>query len=278
MNKNHLHKGCFHPRNDWRYTGRTPAHRARHGFRLVYKMSKPLPLLESVTADSLPDALGTVTRRTLPATIAQTLRRLIIEGELAPGTRLNERELCDRLDVSRTPLREAFRMLCADGLVEMRPNRGASVIALSEQDVRESFEIMEGLEALSGELACRRITPAQLAELKALTYEMQACHARHDLSGYYQLNSRIHDQINAAAHNRQLTELYQNVNLRLQNLRYRSNLKRDKWDVAMQEHLGMVQALDARDATGMRRIMRAHMVRKREAALESFRPHTADTP
>src|SRR5690606_10217822 len=75
-----------------------------------------------------------VDRRTLPATIAARLRDMIIEGELAAGTRLNERELCDRLQVSRTPLREAFRLLSAEGLVRIQPNRGAHVVALSEKD------------------------------------------------------------------------------------------------------------------------------------------------
>lgn len=215
-------------------------------------------------------SLGIVTRRTLPSTIVDALRSLIVEGELAAGTRLNERTLCEQLQVSRTPLREAFRILAADGLIEMRPNRGASVIALSETDIRESFEILEGLEALSGELACKRITDAQIAEIKALTYEMQACHARRDLSRYYQLNSTIHDLINEASHNRQLTKLYRNVNLRLQNLRYRSNLRQEKWNQAMDEHIAMAQALEARDVIGMVAIMRDHIKRKCEAALESF--------
>src|SRR3546814_18044557 len=77
---------------------------------------------------------------------------MIIEGELAAGTRLNERALCDRLQVSRTPLREAFRLLSADGLVRMQPNRGAHVVALSEKDIRESFAVMGALEAQSGRL------------------------------------------------------------------------------------------------------------------------------
>lgn len=228
-----------------------------------------LPEPEETREDVL-YSLDAVSRSTLPTAIADTLRRLIVEGELAPGTRLNERTLCDQLNVSRTPLREAFHILSAEGLVEMRPNRGASVIELSASDIRESFEIIEGLEALSGKLACERITPAQIAELKALTYEMQACHARHDLPGYYQLNSRIHDLINESAHNRQLTELYRTVNQRLQSLRYKSNLKREKWDVAMHEHLEMMDAVEQRDARRMMDLMYVHMQRKRESALEGL--------
>ena len=92
---------------------------------------------------------------TLPFALAERLREMIIEGELAPGARLNERALCERLGVSRTPLREAFRVLAAEGLVDLQPNRGAQVVALSDDDIRDSFEVMGALEALSGELACR---------------------------------------------------------------------------------------------------------------------------
>lgn len=214
-----------------------------------------------------------VDRRTLPATIADRLREMIIEGELAAGARLNERELCDRLQVSRTPLREAFRLLSADGLVRIQPNRGAHVVALSEKDIRESFEVMGALEALSGELACQHITDQEIAEIRALTFEMQACHARQNLSSYYHVNRAIHDRINAVGQNHLLSQVYQNINLRLQNLRFRSNLNHEKWDRAMREHLEMVDALASRDGPRLARIMRDHLRRKGEAVLESLRLH-----
>ncbi|CAM3948454.1 GntR family transcriptional regulator [Bordetella muralis] len=217
-----------------------------------------------------------VDRRTLPATIADRLREMIIEGELAAGARLNERELCDRLQVSRTPLREAFRLLSAEGLVRIQPNRGAHVVALSEKDIRESFEVMGALEALSGELACQHITEQEIAEIRALTFEMQACHARQNLSSYYHVNRAIHDRINAAGQNHLLSQVYQNINLRLQNLRFRSNLNHEKWDRAMREHLEMVDALASRDGPRLAQIMRDHLRRKGEAVLESLRLH-ADT-
>ena len=115
---------------------------------------------------------------TLAESLADRLREMIIEGELPPGMRLNERALCDRLGASRTPLREAFRLLAAEHLVELQPNRGAQVVTLSDDDIRESFEVMGALEALAGELACRRVAPEEVAEVKALTFEMLACHAR----------------------------------------------------------------------------------------------------
>ena len=213
---------------------------------------------------------------TLPATIADQLRELIIEGAFAPGSRLNERKLCDRLGVSRTPLREAFRLLESDGLVELHPNRGAHVVALSENDIRESFELMGALEALSGELACARITADEIMQIKAFTFQMLACHARRDLLAYYHLNRIIHDRINRAARNAQLAQTYATLNLRIQNLRFRSNFDDDKWNKAAQEHAEMVVALEARDGARLASILRNHLRQKGEAVLDAMRgarPH-----
>lgn len=207
---------------------------------------------------------------TLPSAVAARLRELIIEGDLAAGARLNERALCDRLGVSRTPLREAFRLLAADGLVQIQPNRGAQVMALSEQDIQESFEVMAGLEALSGQLACQHIADHEIAEIKALTFEMQACHAREDLPTYYRINREIHDRINLAAHNQLLTQIYATLNLRMQNLRFRSNLNHDKWDKAMREHVDMTEALASHDGAALGAIMRIHLQRKGETVLEAL--------
>lgn len=212
-----------------------------------------------------------VDRRTLPSAAADRLRELIIEGELPAGTRLNERALCERLGVSRTPLREALRSLSAEGLVQIQPNRGAQVVALSEEDIRESFEVMSGLEALSGELACRHITDEEVAEIKALTFEMLACHARKDLPAYYRLNRMIHQRINQAAHNRLLSQVYATLNLRIQNLRFRSNFNQDKWEKAAQEHVAMVEALTERDAARLATILRTHLKHKGEAVLEGLK-------
>ncbi len=215
---------------------------------------------------------------TLPAAIGEQLREMIIEGVLAPGARLNERLLGDRLGVSRTPLREAFRLLASDGLVEIQPNRGAQVVSLSEDGVRESFELMGALEALSGELASARITHEELMELKALTFQMLACHARRDLPAYYQLNRQIHDRINAAARNATLTQTYRTHNLRIQNLRFRSNFDDDKWNRAAREHAQMIEALEARDGPAIAAILRHHLQQKGDAVLEAMRRERSTSP
>jgi DNA-binding GntR family transcriptional regulator len=217
----------------------------------------------------------TIPRAALHEQVAYRLRELLVEGSIAPGAKLNERELSERLNVSRTPLREAIKMLAAEGLVELLPNRGAVAISLSEQDVRDTFEVMAGLEGMSGELAAQRITEAELAEIKALHYEMLAAHTRRDLSAYYRLNSQIHKAINSAANNPVLQTTYTQVNARLQALRFRSNQDEAKWKRAVKEHEQMLQALTARDGAALRTILVQHLNNKRDVVIEQIRAQTA---
>ncbi len=212
-----------------------------------------------------------IPRQVLHQEVATRLRQRIVEGLIAPGAKLNERELSESLKVSRTPLREAIKMLAAEGLVELLPNRGAVALQLSEQDVADTFEVIAGLEGQSGELAAQRINDAELAELKALHYEMLAAHTRRDLSTYYRINAQIHALINQAARNAVLTQTWRTVNARLQSLRFRSNLNPDKWQRAVDEHERMIEMLAAHDAAGMRALMVTHLQNKRDAVLELMR-------
>jgi DNA-binding GntR family transcriptional regulator len=205
------------------------------------------------------------------------LRQMLVEGQIAPGAKLNERELCEQLKVSRTPLREAIKTLAAEGLVELVLNRGAVAVQLTEADVHNTFEVMAGLEAASGQLAAKRITDAELAEIKAMHYEMLAAYTRRDLSAYYPLNAAIHRAINAAARNPVLTSTYNQVNARLQALRFRSNQDGEKWSRAVKEHEAMIQALEARDAVALAAVLTAHLNNKRDVVLEQLRSMEVQT-
>jgi DNA-binding GntR family transcriptional regulator len=215
----------------------------------------------------LPPSLPKVERQRLHDTVVDHLRGFIVEGLLAPGVKLNERLLCETLGISRTPLREALKVLAADGLIEISPNKGATVSLMSEAEIREMFELMSGLEAFSGELACERITAGEIAEIKALHYAMLACRAQNDLSGYYSRNQTIHDKINEAARNSALRQTYLSINRRLKALRFRSNFQTPKWDAAIRDHEQMIEALEARDGKRMSTILRAHLLAKRDAVL-----------
>lgn len=212
-----------------------------------------------------------IARSSLPEAAAERLRTLIIEGDLAPGARLNERELSERLGVSRTPLREAFRMLAADGLLVQLPNRGAQVVSLSPEDVRHAFEVMASLEGLAGELAAARVTDADLDDLKALQGDLEKAHRRRDLPGYYRVNRAIHDRLNLIAANPVLAQTYRTLNARLHALRFRSNLNGAKWDRAVAEHRSMLSALAARDGAGLRDLLVRHLHAKLQAVLETMK-------
>ena len=220
---------------------------------------------------SMASNVVSIPRAALHEQVAQRLRQMLVENRIAPGAKLNERELADVLHVSRTPLREAIKMLAAEGLVELLPNRGAIAVSLSEADVLNTFEVMAGLEALSGELAAQRITDEELAEIKAMQFEMKAAYTRRDLSNYYRINARIHGAINAAAKNPVLTATYNQVNARLQALRFRSNQDGAKWKRAMAEHEKMIVALERRDAAALRDLLAAHLRNKRDAVIEQLR-------
>jgi DNA-binding GntR family transcriptional regulator len=221
-----------------------------------------------------------IARPALHDQVLARLRTLLIEGRIAPGAKLNERVLAEQLAVSRTPLREAIKLLAQEGLVDLLPNRGAVAVQLTEADVRHSFELLGGLEAMAGELAAARVNDAELTEIRALHYEMKACFTRRDLSNYYRLNARIHDAIAAAAKNPVLLATYRRINARVQALRFRTNQNETKWKLAMKEHDKMIEALDARDPAALRDVLRAHLEHKRDTVLALLEagevyPHTA---
>ena len=199
--------------------------------------------------------------------VAQQLRDMLVEGAIVPGAKLNERELAATCDVSRTPLREAIRMLAAEGLVALLPNRGAVALELSVADAAHTFDVIAGLEALSGEWAASRITDAEINEIKATNLEMHAAFLRQDLPAYYRLNAHIHSAINQAARNPVLSATYKQVNARLQALRFKSNQDTDKWREALEQHDAMVAALEQRNGPQLSAILTRHLNAKRDVVL-----------
>ena len=124
---------------------------------------------------------------------------------------------------------------------------------------------------MSCRLACERATDTEIAEIRALTYEMMASHARHNLPTYFRTNRDIHERISLASHNSLLKQLYDAQNARIQNLRFRSNFDEDKWAKAAREHERMVEALEARDGRALGALLREHLRAKCEAVLDGKR-------
>jgi DNA-binding GntR family transcriptional regulator len=205
------------------------------------------------------------------------LRDFIVEGHLAPGERVPERQLCETFGVSRTPLRESLKVLAAEGLVELTPNRGARIREFTSEDIREFFEMMAGLESTAGRLACERITEEAIAEIEALHYQMYGHYMRRELPEYFRLNQLIHERIMTAAGNRALGATYRGLTARMRRLRYSANtIRRDRWGQAMREHEQIVDALRRRDGKALAEILHDHLMNKWRAATEALQDSDAD--
>jgi DNA-binding GntR family transcriptional regulator len=235
------------------------------------QMPKTAPLLDANSSTEP----GPAEARAKPAAslhgdLLTRLRDYIVEGALPEGGRIPERELCEMFGVSRTPLREALKVLAAEGLLELLPNRGARVRVLSEQDLTELFDVMGGLEALAGRLACERITDEAVAEVEKLHHEMYGCYLRRDLHGYFKCNQLIHQRIVAEAGNATLSATYVSFAGRIRRGRYAANLdrKRDRWGEAMREHEAILDALRRRAGQELSDILFLHLRNKRIAAAE----------
>ncbi len=198
------------------------------------------------------------------------LRDLIVEGELTPGVRVPERELCARIGVSRTPLREALKVLASEGLLELLPNRGAQVARLTAADIDEMFPVMGALEALAGELACLRVNDEEIAEIRALHYQMVLHRTRRDRPEYFRLNQRIHERILEIAGNATLARLYAGLAGRVRRARYLANMSETRWERAVEEHETILDALAERDGPRLARILKQHLANKCETVKESL--------
>lgn len=197
--------------------------------------------------------------RTIPAAIADQLRREILNGDLAPGTQIKERDNADRLGISRTPLREAVRILAKEGLVILRPLRSPIVAAPSLAEVRDEIAVMRMLELMSGELACQHATPAEIAHIRDLEQQVVALYDSADKVDVFGLDMAMHQAIVAASHNAALARTHREYLQRLWRIRFLSAQKRHDSNRTLGDHAGMVEALTRRDPVEIRRHIDNHM-------------------
>ena len=226
-------------------------------------MSEVLPTV-AAPAVSLADS------KLLHETVIDRLRDMIVQGELAPETKLNERVLAEQLGISRTPLREAFKYLASEGLVDLLPNRGAAVAPLKPEKVKEIFVVLGALEALAGELVCRNASDADIAEIRALHYQMVAHYARGELAQYFRCNQQIHMRIVECAGNATLAQVYRGLNAHAKRARYMANLSHERWDKAVKEHEEIIEALGKRDSARLQAMLRYHLANKLAMVMEAL--------
>ncbi|HZB91762.1 MAG TPA: GntR family transcriptional regulator [Stellaceae bacterium] len=216
-----------------------------------------------------PRALA-ISRTNLHAEVTSRLRALIIDGAIPPGARLNERLLCTELQVSRTPLREALKVLAAEGLAELLPNRGAIVTPVSIAEIDHVFEVLAPLEGVAGQLAAERINEAQLAEIRTAHVEMLVHHDRRNRAEYFRCNQAIHEAISRAAANPVLLATYGALNARVRRARYFANVSQERWDKAVAEHEQILEALERRDGERLRWILERHLRNKRDVVIAAI--------
>ena len=216
---------------------------------------------------AIPDSRA---RTLLPGEVAADLRKMIVENEFAMGARLPEKVLCEQFGISRTPLREAMRILAAEGLVVLTPNRGATVSEITTRDVDEMFPIMGMLEALAGEMACENVTEDQLAEVRALHFQMVLHYRRRELAEYFQLNQAIHEKILLIADNPTLVAMHSGLEIRIRRARYLANTTDARWEMAVKEHEEILEALEQRDGPRLALILKQHLRNKCDKVKEAL--------
>lgn len=193
---------------------------------------------------------------TLQAT--DRLREMILDGTLRPGTRISERHMHELLGLSRTPLREALKVLNAEGLVELAPNRGAMVTKLSLTELRAAFELLATLDGTGGEYACERASDETIAHIQALHQEMIVHYENRDLQRYFRLNKDIHLAIVDAADNPALSRVYRSECARVDRYRFSGNRNPDRWQRSIRQHEQILEALQSRQGSLLRETLIAH--------------------
>lgn len=226
--------------------------------------------------NGIPPLTIAIQRRPLHDEIVEKLREMIGEGELAPGARVPEKLLCMRCGVSRTPLREALKVLACEGLVDLHPNRGAAIATLEIDTLEEIFPVMGQLESLVGELACARITDDEIAEVRALHYQMVVFFRRGDRPEYFRINQQIHDLILTAARNKALAGVHRTLAGRIRHARYLANMTQGRWAKAVEEHEDILGALAGRDGPRLALLLKRHLANKFEAVREGLQARAAD--
>lgn len=209
-------------------------------------------------------------RRSLHHEIVEKLRNLVLSGEIEPRSRVNEADLCERFSISRTPLREAIKLLAAEGLLELLPNRGARVSALTRSEVEEIFQVVGALEALAGELACELITKEELTALEIANGKMVEAWKAKDYPGYFEHNRQIHEGIMAAARNGALEAIYRGLSGRVHRSRYSARKTDEQWASAIDDHNLMIILLRRRDGLALAHLLREHSRRTAVLVLAAY--------
>jgi len=172
--------------------------------------------------------------------------------------RLSEASLCAQFDVSRTPLREALKVLASEGYLVWRANRGISVAQVRLDEVQAAFEMLSGMERMIGELVCARVTPADIRDVEAMHADLVRLHAQSLRQPYFRLNQDIHARLAHLTRNPVLEDVYSSLQRRVYRARALSNTERLRWDESVREHERIMVALRRLDGATLADELVAH--------------------
>lgn len=204
--------------------------------------------------------------------VFNTLRDAILTGKLVPGERLMENQLAEKLGVSRTPVREALRMLELENLVELVPRKGAQVLDMSEKDITNILEVRSALEGLATSLACKKMTKEDLQQLKNMEVDFEKAVADNDVDHFVDIDEDFHDLIFAATENDKLINIFRN--LRIQLYRYRmAQAKNNETSMStiVAHHRSIIRAIENHDAEEGASIAQGHIKYQTESILRFVR-------
>ena len=207
--------------------------------------------------------------------VAAKLRERIFAGELAPGSFVDEPALCAELAISRTPLREALKVLTAEGLLRHEPRRGCFVSQITERDLDEIFPVIALLEGRCAFEAANNATDADLAALETLHDRLQRSAKAKRITEYYETNFAIHEAIILLANNRWLAQVIGDLRKIVKLARLQQLHAPGRLEQSLSEHMAVYAALKARDAEGAEAAMRTHITRQRVALRELARHQTS---
>ena len=204
---------------------------------------------------------------------AERLRQQIFAGDLAPGGFVDEAALCEQLAVSRTPLREALKVLVAEGLLRHEPRRGCFVAEITERDVDQIFPVIALLEGRAAHEATEHAGPADIAALELLHQRLREHAGAGRITEYYEANYAIHEAFITLADNRWLAQVIGDLRRILRLARHQTLHVPGRLQQSLAEHLQVFEALKARDAVAAEQAMRHHLLAQREALRELARNH-----
>jgi DNA-binding GntR family transcriptional regulator len=218
----------------------------------------------------------TIHRPTLHEELVERLRNLVIEDVLKPGEKVPEKDLCEAFGVSRTPLREALKVLASEGLVVLQANRGARVATVTREELEKTFPIIAVLEELAGELACKNLSDAEIEKIEQRHATMIKAYRVKDRKAYFQANQDIHNALIEGARNDILETHHRLLASRVRRARFMANLSDDRWAQAIREHEQMMEKLRVRDSEGLGQLMKIHMMNKYAAHIRALKAASED--